>query len=124
MEGEAYPDPARLVSVGPSVTQLLDAPDDPAWENASVELCGGTHVANTAEAVEFALVEESGVAKGVRRVTALTGEAAAAAHAAASELEAAVRRLDVPASHVADAAGVAGAAGEAWCRGPGGEVGG
>eukprot|EP00584_Thalassiosira_punctigera_P009395 CAMPEP_0172543494 /NCGR_PEP_ID=MMETSP1067-20121228/13874_1 /TAXON_ID=265564 ORGANISM="Thalassiosira punctigera, Strain Tpunct2005C2" /NCGR_SAMPLE_ID=MMETSP1067 /ASSEMBLY_ACC=CAM_ASM_000444 /LENGTH=979 /DNA_ID=CAMNT_0013329921 /DNA_START=178 /DNA_END=3113 /DNA_ORIENTATION=- len=61
MFGEVYPDPVRVVRVG---------------DDASVEFCGGTHVSNTAEAEAFVLTEETAVAKGVRRITALTREAA------------------------------------------------
>ncbi|KAL7551193.1 hypothetical protein ACHAWF_014391 [Thalassiosira exigua] len=61
MFGEVYPDPVRVVEVD---------------EDCSVEFCGGTHVANTAEAGAFVLTEETAVAKGVRRITALTRDAA------------------------------------------------
>jgi alanyl-tRNA synthetase len=88
--GETYPDPVRIVSIGVPVQRLLDAPDNPEWAEYSVEFCGGAHLARTGEARAFALVSETGIAKGVRRVEALTGVAALAAHAAADEAE---RRL-------------------------------
>jgi len=86
--GEAYPDPVRVVTVGAgAVSELLASPEDAAWQQQSVEFCGGTHISNTSEAVGFALLEEKGISKGVRRITAVTGRAAEAAIEAGKRLE-------------------------------------
>jgi len=77
--GETYPDPVRVVSIGVPVDLLVGAPTDPKWMERSVEFCGGTHLARTGDAGAFAIVSEEGVAKGVRRAVALTGEPASAA---------------------------------------------
>ena len=77
--GERYPDPVRVVSIGPTIDQLLAAPTSAEWEAYSIELCGGTHIAASAELGAFALVEESAVAKGVRRVVGVTGALASEA---------------------------------------------
>jgi alanyl-tRNA synthetase len=79
MFGETYPDPVRVVSVGPTVSDLLADPTSEAWLEKSVEFCGGTHLKRTDEAEAFALVGEENVAKGVRRLVALTGDLALAA---------------------------------------------
>ncbi len=71
--GEKYPQMIRVVSIGVPVTDLLERPDDPAWDDYSIELCGGTHLAKSGEAGTFTIVHEEAVAKGIRRVVALTG---------------------------------------------------
>jgi alanyl-tRNA synthetase len=81
--GEAYPDPVRVVSIGQPVSDLLDSPQNPAWKEVSVEFCGGTHLPSTGAAEDFAIVAEEAVAKGIRRVVALTGVPAKAAIQAA-----------------------------------------
>eukprot|EP00249_Psilotum_nudum_P018822 c26976_g1_i1 orf=378-3269(+) len=74
--GEVYPDPVRVIAIGRPVEDLLADPDNPKWASISIELCGGTHISNTREAHKFALISEEGIAKGVRRITAFTSEAA------------------------------------------------
>ena len=71
--GEVYPDPVRVVCVGTPIPQLLAAPGDAAWTASSIEFCGGTHVSRTGDAAAFALLSEEGVAKGIRRIVAVTG---------------------------------------------------
>jgi alanyl-tRNA synthetase len=84
--GEAYPDPVRVVSIGRSGDDLLAETDEARAQQTSTEFCGGTHVANTADIERFALVSEEAVAKGVRRITAVTGVPALAAFAAAASM--------------------------------------
>jgi alanyl-tRNA synthetase len=93
--GEAYPDPVRVVSIGVPVSKLLDDTKNPEWQKYSIEFCGGTHVASTKEIAAFALTEEEAVAKGIRRVVALTGVAAIAAEQAADN---AAQRIEAAAS--------------------------
>jgi alanyl-tRNA synthetase len=74
--GETYPNPVRVVSVGVDVETLLSEPRNPEWRKVSVEFCGGTHVDQTGLIKDLVIVEESGIAKGIRRMTAFTGDAA------------------------------------------------
>ncbi len=68
--GEKYGDEVRVVSMGESVA------GEDAAKPYSTELCGGTHVRRTGDIGLFKIVGESAVAAGVRRIEALTGEAA------------------------------------------------
>jgi len=92
--GEVYPNPVRVIAVGEEVETLLASPEKEAWAKLSVEFCGGTHVSNTEEAQSFVLVEETAVAKGVRRVSGVTGEAALAAKQAGLALSARVKAAE------------------------------
>ena len=90
--GEKYGDEVRVVTMGGEDGDVRP------W---SVELCGGTHVAQTGDIGQFVIVEETALAAGVRRIEALTG-AGAEAHvserlelldAAASALRTAPREV-------------------------------
>jgi alanyl-tRNA synthetase len=67
--GEKYGDEVRVVAMGEGDGEK------PAW---SIELCGGTHVRRTGDIGFFRIVGETGVSAGVRRIEAVTGEAAEA----------------------------------------------
>jgi alanyl-tRNA synthetase len=74
--GEKYPPMVRVVSIGAPVGELLKDPANTKWRQYSVEFCGGTHLKNTADVGGFAVTAEESVSKGIRRIVALTGDAA------------------------------------------------
>ena len=92
--GEKYPDPVRVVSVGIPVETLIENVKNPEWRKYSVEFCGGTHVGKTGEIKELIIVEESGIAKGIRRIIAFTGQAAYDVQRQASDYSSQLDRLD------------------------------
>ena len=69
--GEKYGDVVRVVSMGKGTSGNNEADFKEAF---SVELCGGTHVSNTSQIQHIKILSESGVAAGVRRIEALTGD--------------------------------------------------
>ena len=70
--GEKYGDEVRVVSMG-EVEGGREGGQNGAW---SIELCGGTHVERTGDIGILRIVTESATSAGVRRIEALTGEAA------------------------------------------------
>ena len=80
--GEKYSGTVRVVSMGKGVSGNMEADYKEAF---SVELCGGTHVSNTSQIRNIKILSESGVAAGVRRIEALTGDSVIAYY---NELEA------------------------------------
>ncbi|KAG5299284.1 alanyl-tRNA synthetase [Histoplasma capsulatum G186AR] len=92
--GETYPDPVRVVSVGVELEEILQNVHDPRWKDISIEFCGGTHVQKTGDIKDLVILEESGIAKGIRRIIAVTGEEAHEVQRIAKEFGERLRRFE------------------------------
>jgi alanyl-tRNA synthetase len=91
--GEQYPDPVRVVSIGATVKDLIEDPSNSKWHDCSIEFCGGTHVQKCGEAKHFVIAHEQALASGIRRILALTGDAAKAACKSGEELLHRIQKL-------------------------------
>jgi len=92
--GEAYPDPVRVVSLEYDVEEIENDVENPKWRSTSIEFCGGTHVKKTGDIKQIVILEENGIAKGIRRVVAVTGEEAKQVTQKAQDFEARLKALE------------------------------
>jgi len=92
---ETYPDPVRVVSIGRQIEDLIADPNGPSAFEHSVEFCGGTHLLNSSHIEKFIILSEEAIAKGVRRIIAVTGAEAQRAHKRADALDKEVKELTV-----------------------------
>ncbi|XP_017472431.1 PREDICTED: alanine--tRNA ligase, cytoplasmic [Rhagoletis zephyria] len=90
---EVYPDPVRVISFGVPVEELENNPDSGAGEKTSVEFCGGTHLQRSGHMMEFVITSEEAIAKGIRRIVALTGPDAVKALEKNNELHQKIQAL-------------------------------
>lgn len=70
---ETYPDPVRIVSIGVSIEDLLNKPPAANGREYSVEFCGGTHLKTSKHVDQLVVVTEEAIARGIRRIVAVTG---------------------------------------------------
>ncbi len=73
---QVYPDPVRVLAIGISVEDLTGDPEGPGGALHSVEFCGGTHLQRSGHIGNFVIVTEEAIAKGIRRIVAVTGSEA------------------------------------------------
>ncbi|KAL9110029.1 MAG: hypothetical protein Q9227_005368 [Pyrenula ochraceoflavens] len=92
--GETYPDPVRVVSVGVELEEILKNIQDERWRKVSLEFCGGTHVQKTGDIKDLIILEEIGIAKGIRRITAVTGSDAHEVQRVAEEFADRLNKLE------------------------------
>lgn len=92
--GEVYPDPVRVVCIGVDIDTLLQEPKKPDWTKYSIEFCGGTHCDKSGEIKDFVILEENGIAKGIRRIVAVTSTEANRVSRLANEFDARIAKLE------------------------------
>ncbi|EEB92753.1 hypothetical protein MPER_08693, partial [Moniliophthora perniciosa FA553] len=83
--GEAYPDPVRVVSLEYDVDEIAKDLKNPKWRSTSQK---------TGDIKHFVITEESGIAKGIRRITAVTGHEAQEVTRVARDLETRLNEAD------------------------------
>ncbi len=93
--GEVYPDPVRVVTLEYDVDEIAKDVENPKWRSTSIEFCGGTHVARTGDIKDFVITEESGIAKGIRRIVAVTGHEAHDVTRVADTFEARIKQVEL-----------------------------
>ncbi|EGF82402.1 hypothetical protein BATDEDRAFT_32863 [Batrachochytrium dendrobatidis JAM81] len=91
--GEVYPDPVRVVSIGFPIDEMLKDPSNAKWAETSIEFCGGTHVQRTGDIKRFVIIEDSALAKGIRRIVGVTGDEALKYQKLADEFEIKLEQL-------------------------------
>lgn len=90
---EVYPDPVRVIAFGVSVDELEKNPNGDAGVVNSVEFCGGTHLQQSGHIGNFVVTSEEAIAKGIRRIVALTGPEAVKALKKTELFEAEIAKL-------------------------------
>ncbi|KAF8342014.1 tRNA synthetases class II (A)-domain-containing protein [Cantharellus anzutake] len=102
--GEVYPDPVRVVTLEFDLDEIVKDVTNPKWRGTSVEFCGGTHVKTTGDIKDLLITEETAIAKGIRRIIAITGTEAREASRVALSLESELETIKKKAGKDKDAA--------------------